>query len=121
MLFSLAGFNESFSPFGVAFVGCVSKRFTITATAGAVIGYFVALDSVSALRYTASVLALAVVMTALKSFKGLREHVLTPSVVSFTCIFVTGLAVVVSKDFSVFNLLITFCESALGGAAAFVF
>lgn len=121
VLFSLAGFNESFSPFGVAFVGCVSKRFTITATAGSVIGYFVALDSVSALRYTASVLALAVVMTALKSFKGLREHMLTPSVVSFTCVFVTGLAVVVSKEFSVFNLLITFCESALGGAAAFVF
>ncbi len=121
VLFSLAGFNESFSPFGVAFAGCVTKRFTVTATLGAVIGYFVALDSVSALRYTASVLALTVVMTALKSFKGLREHTLTPVVVSFTCVFVTGLAVVVSKDFSFFNLLITFCESTVGGAAAFVF
>lgn len=121
VLFSLSGFNESFSPFGVAFVGCVSARYTLTSAVGSAIGYFVALDSVSALRYTSSVLALAVIITALKAFKEIRKNVLTPVVVSFVCIFVTGMAVVFSNGFTLFSFLICFCEAAVGGACAFVF
>lgn len=121
ILFSLSGFNESFSPFGVAFASCVSQKFTVTATLGASIGYFVALDSVSALRYTASVLALAVIITALKAFNGLRNHPVAPVAVTVVCVFVTGLAVVFSEGVTAFNLVVAFCEAAVGGAAAYVF
>ncbi len=121
VLFSMAGVNESFSPFGVAFASCVSKRFTLTATLGACAGYFVALDSVNALRYTASVLALAVVMTSLSAFKNLRSHTASPVVVTGVCLFVTGIAVVLSQGITAFNLLVAFCEAVVGGAIAFVF
>lgn len=121
MLFSLSGFNGSFSPFGVAFVSCVSKKFTLTATIGACVGYFISLDSVNALRYTASVLALSVIMTSLGAFKKLRTHPLSPVIVTFVCLFVTGLAVVLSQGINTFNVLVCFCESAVGAGSAFVF
>lgn len=121
VLFSLSGFNESFSPFGVAFAACVSRKFTFTATLGACVGYFVALDSVSALRYTASVLALAVIMTALKTFNNLRNHPATPVIVTFACVFVTGIAVVFSEGVTAFNLIVAFCEASVGGATAYIF
>ncbi len=121
VLFSLSGFNESFSPFGVAFTSCVSKTYTATAALGASIGYFIAMESVDALRYTASVLALAVIMTALKTFKTLRGSIYTPVLATFVCIFVTGIAVVFSNGFSSFSFVVCFCESAVGGACAYVF
>lgn len=121
VLFSMAGVSESFSPFGVAFASCVSKKFTLTATLGACVGYFVALDSVNALRYTATVLALDVIMTSLSAFKNLQTHTASPVVVTGVCLFVTGLAVVLSEGVTAFNLLVAFCEAVVGGAVAFVF
>lgn len=121
VLFSLSGFNGSFSPFGVAFASCVSGQFTFIATIGACIGYFVALDSVNALRYTASVLAVCVIITSLNSFKKLRKHPASPVIVTFVCLFVTGLAVILSQGITAFNLLVAFCEATVGGLASFVF
>jgi hypothetical protein len=120
-LFSLSGFNQSFSPFGVAFASCVSKSYTATAALGASIGYFIALESVDALRYTASVLALAVIITALKTFKGLNASIYTPVLATFACILVTGLAVVFSNGFSFFSFVVCFCEATVGGGCAYVF
>ncbi len=121
VLFSLSGFNQSFSPFGVAFASCVSKAYTATAALGAALGYFIALESVDALRYTASVLALAVIITALKTFKSLRGSIYTPVLATFACIFVTGLAVVFSNGFNLFSFIVCFCEAAVGGGCAYVF
>ena len=45
LLFSFSGFSSAFSPFAIAFTACVSKRFTLTATFGAVVGYFISVDS----------------------------------------------------------------------------
>ncbi len=119
VLYSLAGFNESFSPFGVAFASCVSDKFTLTATLGACIGYFVALDSVNALRYTADVLALAVIMTALKAFNNLRNHPFSSVVVTFVCVFVTGMATAFSEGFALYNFIIAICEASVGAAASY--
>lgn len=121
VLFSLSGFNNDFSPFGVAFTGCVSGKYTVTAALGASLGYFISLDSISALRYTSSTLALAVITTALKAFPSVKNHVATPPAVSFVCIFVTGFAVALSDGITAFSLLVKFCEACVGGACAYVF
>lgn len=121
VLFSFSGFSKDFSPFGVAFTASASKNCTITAGLGAVVGYFITLDSVTALRYTASVLALCVVMSALKPFKQLRDNPFTPVAVVFVCLLVTGLAIAFSQKVELVTFLLCFAESALGGASAFVF
>lgn len=120
-LFSLAGFGDSFSPFGVAFAGSISPRYTLSATLGAVAGYFISLDSVDALRYTATVLALAVIIYALKPFKQISVSAVTPVVVVFVCLFVTGMAIVFSNGGQAFEFIISFSESIVGCAAAYAF
>ena len=121
VLFSLSGFDGRFSPFGVAFVACVSGKYTLTATVGACVGYFVALDSMNALRYTASVLAAAVIITSLSAFRKIRIHPIMPIIISGVCLLVTGVAVVLSQGVTAFNFMIVVCEVTVGGAAAFVF
>lgn len=120
-LFSIAGFSDDFSPFGIAFAGSVSSKYTLSATTGAVVGYFISLDSVNALRYTAAVLALAVIIYALKPFKQIAVSVVTPIVTVFVCLFVTGMAIVFSKGGEILDFLISFSESIVGCAAAFAF
>ncbi len=118
LLFSLSGFNEEFSPFGAAFAASVPKDLTITASLGAAVGWFFSLDSVSALRYTSAVLALCVIMSALKPFKQLRDNAVTPVIAVFVCLFVTGLAIVFAEDVTALSLLLSFAEGAIGAATA---
>lgn len=121
ILFSLSGFNGSFSPFGAAFTASVPKELTLTAAAGASLGWFIGLDSVSALRYTSVVLALCVIMSALKPFGQLRDNPATPVICTFVCLFVTGLAIAFSNEVTVLSVLLCFAEGAIGGAASFLF
>ncbi len=121
VLFSLAGFSNGFSPFGVAFCASVSNRFTLSAVFGAVVGYFIALDSVDALRYTSSALALAVIITALKTIKKSFFSDKISPIATAVCLLTTGLAITFSKDFSVSALFINICEAALGGGISYVF
>lgn len=121
LLFSFSGFSKDFSPFGVAVTAAVNKANTITAGFGAAVGYFITLDSVTALRYTSSILALCVIMSALKPFKQLRDNVFTPVATVFVCVFVTGLAIAFSQKIEVTAILLCVAESAIGGAAAYVF
>lgn len=120
-LFAIAGFNGEFSPFGVAFAASVPKNMTLSAAAGSLLGYFFSLDSVTALRYTSSLLALCVILSALKPFKQIRDNVFTPVAVGFVCVFVTGLAVAFSEKVTLTSLLLVFAESVTCGAAAYVF
>ncbi len=119
--FSLSGFTESFSPFGIAFAGSVSGKYTISAVLGVVLGYFLSLESVSALRYTAAVLALTVIISAFKSFKSIRDNIITPVTTVFVCLFVTGIAVALSKGNDIFRFLVYFSESAVGSGCVLAF
>lgn len=119
-LFSFSGFSKEFSPFGAAFCGSVSKDLTLTASLGAIVGWFIALDSVSALRYTSAVFSLCVIMTALKPYKAVRNNSITPSVVVFVCLFVTGLAIVFADDVSLMSVMLCFAESTVGSVTSFL-
>ena len=105
----------------MALSASVQRSSTITAGLGAVVGYFITLDSVTALRYTASILALCVIMSALKPFKQLRDNPFTPVVTVFVCLLVTGLAIAFSQKVEFTTFLLCFAESAIGGASAYVF
>ncbi len=120
VLFSLAGLNNEFSPFGVAFCGSVPKDLTITAALGASIGWFFSLDSVFALRYTSVVLALCVIMSALKPFGQIRDNPVTSMIAVFSCLFVTGLAIVFAEEVTMLSVLLSFAEGAIGAATVFL-
>ncbi len=121
LLFSLSGLNGDFSPFGVAFAASAPEKYTLSAALGATAGYFISLDSLSALRYTSAILALCVILGALKVFKQIRASVYTPVVVTFLCVSVTGFALVLSGDVNLSSIVLTVSESIIGGGCAFLF
>lgn len=121
LLFSMAGVGNEFSPFGVAFAASVPKNLTVTAAAGAAAGWFLSIESVSALRYTSAVLAVCVILSALKPFKVLRDNTATPIITTFVCLFVTGLAITFADTVTLIGVLVCFAEGAVGAAAAYVF
>jgi uncharacterized membrane protein HdeD (DUF308 family) len=108
--FSFSGFSTTFSPFGVAFASSGGKRFITISALGASLGYILSGDSISSLRYIASILALVVIYGALKPFKDLRDSLATPVISTFICLFVTGLAVALAGKFDLIALLICFSE-----------
>ncbi len=119
--FSFSGFSTAFSPFGVAFASSGGKRFITISALGASLGYILSGDSISSLRYIASILALVVIFGALKPFKDLRDSLATPLISTFICLFVTGLAVALAGNFNFISLLICFSESLFGACATFLF
>ncbi len=121
LLFSLSGFNGEFSPFGVAFVASVPQRFNLSAALGTAAGYFIALDSLNALRYTSTILSLCVILGALKVFKQIRSSIYTPVIVTFLCVLVTGLALLFSGEISAASIVLTLSESIIGGGCAYLF
>ena len=120
-IFSFSGFSVDFSPFGVSFCASAGKRYIIISALGASLGYILSGDSICSLRYIASILALIVILGALKPFKEIRDNMLTPVISTFVCLLVTGLALAFSKKITVFSLLLCFSESLLGAVSAFLF
>ncbi len=120
-LFSFSGFSKEFSPFGVAFCGSANRKYLTASALGASIGYVFFSDSISSLRYVASILAILVIFSALKPFKEIRENIMLPVISTFVCLFVTGLAVLFSAKFNFLNLIVTFCECVFGACATYLF
>ena len=120
-LFGLSGFNEEFSPFGVAFVSSVAPKFTIVSALGVSVAWFITLDSVSALRFISVALALCVIKNSLKSFPRFSENELTPVITSFVCLLITGTAIVLAEEFEIISFLICFSESVIAGISAYLF
>ena len=121
VLFSFSGFSVSFSPFGVAFCASAGKRYIIISALGASLGYILSGDSICSLRYISSILALIVILGALKPFKEIRDNMLTPVISTFICLLVTGLALAFSEKITLFSLLLCFSESLLGAVLAYLF
>ena len=121
ILFSFSGFSVSFSPFGVSFCASAGKKYVVISALGASLGYILSGNSICSLRYIATILALIVILGALKPFKEIRDNMLTPVISTFVCLFVTGLALAFSEKITIFSLLLCFSESLLGGALSYLF
>lgn len=121
VLFGYSGLNENFSPFGVAYVSATGQKMFPSSFAGACVGYVLSTDSVTSLRYIASLLALTVIYVSLRPFRQLRDNPVTPLISVFVCLLVTGLAIAFSKEITVLSLLICFCEAFLGCASSYLF
>lgn len=119
--FGSASLGEEFSPFGVAFAAAADGKMFPLALLGSCAGYILGGDSIKALRYCAALMALGVIYGALRSFKVIKENILTPTAASFVCLFVTGLAIAFSKDADIASVLGALGEALTGGAAAYLF
>ena len=118
--FGSASLGDSFAPFGVAFSSAADSKMFPAALLGACVGYILGGDSLRALRYCAALMALGVIYAALRSFKVIKENILIPAAASFSCLFVTGLAIAFSKEADIASVLGALGEALLGGAASYL-
>lgn len=120
-LFSVSGFGAEFSPLGVAFAAACGQKYLPCAVCGAVTGYIIGNDTVISLRYFATLLAVVVIKNALRAFPELKNSRTVPAVGAFVCLLVTGLAIVFSRDVTVWSVLICLSEALLGGTCTLLF
>ncbi len=118
--FGCSGVSENFSPFGVAFCASQDLKHLPASLVGSLIGYICGTDSVISLRYCAALLAVTVISVSLRQFI-IKNQAVIPVITSFSCIFVTGLAIVFSKDVTALSLILCLCEAVCGGGAAYLF
>ncbi len=118
--FGCSGISESFSPFGVAFCASQDLKYLPLSLTGALLGYICGTDSVISLRYCAALLAVTVILVSLRQFK-IKNPAVVPSLTSFACIFVTGLAIVFSKEVTLLSVILCLCEAICCGGASYLF
>lgn len=120
-VYAVSGIGSEFSPFGIAFVSASGKKYFAASFTGAVLGYIINNDTVTALRYVASLLALAVIGGALRPFKNLRDNRFVPPAAVFLCLGSTGLAIVLSHEVTLRDVLLCCSESLIGAGSAYLF
>lgn len=111
--------TSGISTFGVCFLAAVPVRYLFAAGTGAAAGYLLTLDSVSALRYVAALISVAVLSRLMQEFERVRRIRLLPSCIAATVILLTGAALLVADGFALESVLILLGEGAFAFAATY--
>lgn len=117
-MFSCGGRKNEFAPFGNAFV-CASGSMIVPALLGSLAGYFLTQGSLFSLRYSASVLAAAVIGGTLRETGKLTHARGYAAAVSFITLTVTGLAVALADGITLAVAARYMSEAVTGAATAY--
>lgn len=112
-----AVFGE-YAPFGLAVIGGVPARYTLTAAIGALVGYFIPVTGGSAFRYITAVFAVASIKWLLYGILKFTKTPLYSALVALAATAVTGAAGAVGRNFTAAVIMIG-AESLLSGAGSY--
>ncbi len=117
-LMASASQKELFSPLGIAFCSGISKEYTLFSCLGAMLGYIVSNEYLSAFRYVMSLILVYVLKAYIGSFPKLRDKNLIPPLISFFSTSSTGIIMLFTTPFSSQRLFFHIAESltSFGGA-----
>ena len=122
--FLLAGLSASassyeyFSPLGIAFCSGIDRKNTLFSCFGAMTGYIISNEYVSAFRYVMALILVYILKVYVNAFPNLRQSTLAMSLISLFSTLSTGLVVMITKDFTFQQVALRVAESvtAFGGA-----
>lgn len=123
--FVLAGLSaaassyEHFSPLGIAFCSGIDRRNTLFSCFGAMTGYILSNDYVSAFRYVMALILVYILKVYINAFPNLRQSNLTMSLISLFSTLSTGLVVMITEDFSFQQVALRVAESVTAFAGAY--
>ena len=104
--FLLAGLSASassyeyFSPLGIAFCSGIDRKNTLFSCFGAMTGYIISNEYVSAFRYVMALILVYILKVYVNAFPNLRQSTLAMSLISLFSTLSTGLVVMITKDFT---------------------
>lgn len=110
-------FWGSMAPLGAALSAGVPIRYLVTSAAGAVMGYIMPGQELSALRYTAALLAIVAIRFIISGIKGVGKNSLWSAITAATVVMGVGFASS-SADFLRYGA-ISLAEGAIAGCGAY--
>lgn len=120
-LSQIQSFGE-YSPFGVAFLAGAPLDCILSAALGACIGYIVTPAPIAPMRYIAAIISAAVISRSVKLLARKPNSAQNAApFVSFGCLLITGLAIIIPDKPVFTDILLCLAESMLGGGAAYFF
>ncbi len=116
-----ASSQQYFSPLGIAFASGMARKNTLFSCFGAMAGYIVANDYISAFRYVMALILVYILKVYFNTFPKLKSSVIIPSAISLFATISTGIVAMITEEFSVYQLGLRIAESvtAFGGAYFF--
>lgn len=109
------------SPFGLALVAALAPSYGITAAFGAATGYILTEGSVSALRYVAALISVAVLSKLLYTLEQGRHLRAMPALIAFCASFLTAAAVLTAEGLTLGGFTSALTEALCTAAATFAF
>lgn len=113
--------EEHFSPLGIAFCSGVKREHTLFSCLGAMLGYIISNDYLSAFRYVMALIIVYILRVYTNSIASLRDRVIIPPVISFFATAATGIVVTVTSVFDLNKIFLRTAESLTAFGAAYFF
>lgn len=121
VLMASASAEQYFSPLGIAFCSGAKKEYTLFSCFGAMLGYILTNEYISAFRYVMALILVYILKIYIYSFPKTREKVIVAPIISLFSTISTGLVVTFTSPFELKDIFLTVAESvtAFGGAYFF--
>lgn len=120
-LVSSSSSQEFFSPLGVAFCAGTKKENTLFSCLGAMLGYIVSNEYLSAFRYVMALIIVYILKAYINSFDSLRDKRILPPVIAAFSAASTGAVAMASEGFDLRRIFVYIAETAASFGAAYFF
>ncbi len=112
---------EYFSPLGIAFCSGIQRENTLFSCFGAMTGYILSCDYISAFRYVMALILVYILKVYINAFPSFRQSIMAKSLISLFSTLSTGIVVMVAGSISLSQVALRVAESvtAFGGAYFF--
>ncbi len=113
--------NRYFSPLGIAFSAAADRQNTLFSCLGAMAGYIVSEDYVSAFRYVMALILVYILKVYVNTFKKLEKKNFVPGIIALFSSLSTGIVSMITEPFTVQLLFLVISESLSSFGSAYVF
>lgn len=116
-----ASSQKYFSPLGIAFASGVDRENTLFSCLGAMAGYILSNDYISAFRYGMALILVYILRVYMNTFPKLRKKTFIPATISLFAILSTGIVATITDSFTMDIVFLRISEAivAFGGAYFF--
>lgn len=116
-----ASSQQYFSPLGIAFASGVHRSNTLFSCFGAMAGYIISNDYISAFRYVMALILVYILKVYVNTFPKLQKKTFIPAFISLFATISTGIVVTVTEPFGVENVFLRLSEALIAFGGAYFF
>ena len=116
-----ASAQQYFSPLGIAFASGADREYTLFASLGAMAGYIVSSDYISAFRYVMALILVYILKVYTNTFPKLRRRSFVSAFIALFATISTGVVVMITEPFTADVVFLRFSEAIVAYGGAYFF